>query len=131
MTITAVYAGLLGLLFLALTLNVVRTRQASGVSLGDGDDPALERRIRAHGNFAEYVPLALILIAFVEAAGGSTVTVHGLGLGLLAGRLMHGFALSSLTRRPFFRIGGIVLTIAVVAAASVRLLVDAVATAAT
>ena len=65
MTITAIYAALLGLLFLALSVNVVRTRRATRVSLGAGDHPLLERRIRAHGNFAEYTPIALILIAFV------------------------------------------------------------------
>ncbi len=65
MTITAISAALLGLFFLALSVNVVRPRRATRVSLGAGDDPLLERRIPAHGNFAEYTPIALVLIAMV------------------------------------------------------------------
>ena len=131
MTITAIYAALLGLLFLALSVNVVRTRRTTRVSLGAGDDPLLERRIRAHGNFAEYTPIGLVLIAIVETTGGAPAIVHGLGLALLVARLMHGIALSSLTLRPVFRTGGMVLTFAVVAVAAISLLLERAIAAAT
>lgn len=127
MTITAIYAALLGLLLLVLSINVIRIRRSDRISLGAGDNPLLERRIRAQGNFTEYVPIALILIAFVESTGGAALLVHGLGVALLVGRLAHAVALSSLTLRPNFRSVGIVATIAVVATASIRLLVAAVA----
>ncbi len=84
----------------------------------------LERRIRAHGNFAEYTPIALLLIAFVEMTDGAPAIVHGLGLALLVARLMHAIALSSLTLRPVFRTGGMVLTFAVLAVAAIGLLLD-------
>ena len=124
MTITAIYAALLGLLFMALSVNVVRTRRSTRVNLGAGDDPLLERRIRAHGNFAEYTPIALLLIAFIETTGGAPEIIHGLGLTLLVARLMHGIALTSLTLRPVFRTGGMVLTLAVVAVTAIGLLLD-------
>lgn len=118
MTITPIYASLLGLLYLVLSANVIRTRRGRGVSLGDGGDQLLMRRIRGHGNFAEYVPIALILLAFLETGGAHVIVVHGLAAALLLGRLMHGFALSSTTLRPICRTGGMVLTLTVIGIAA-------------
>ena len=118
MSITPILAGALALLFLVLSVNVVRTRRASKVNIGDGGDQLLQRRIRAHGNFAEYVPLVLLLIVFAEEGGAATWLVYALGGALLLARLMHGFALSSLTLRPFHRTGGVVLTMIVLASAA-------------
>jgi uncharacterized protein len=126
MAITAIYAALLGLLLLVLSINVIRIRRSDRISLGAGDNPLLERRIRAQGNFAEYVPIALILIAIVESTGGDVLLVHGLGVVLLIGRLAHAIALSSMTLRPMFRVVGMLATIAVIASASIRLLIAAV-----
>ena len=114
MHITATYAGLLGLVYIALSMNVIRTRRAAQVSLGSGGDELLQRRMRAHGNFAEYVPLALLLIALVETGGQAAWLIHSLGVALLLGRLLHGYALSSLSRRPAARVGGMMLTLAVI-----------------
>ena len=55
--ITALYAGLLIGLFVLLTLRVFAVRQPSGVMLGTGGNRGLERAVRVHANFAEYVPL--------------------------------------------------------------------------
>lgn len=57
-TITMAYAGLLALMFVALSARVIVRRRSAHAALGDGDDNDLSRRIRAHGNFAEYAPLA-------------------------------------------------------------------------
>ena len=83
MFITPIYAGALALLFLVLSVNVVRTRRDSKVNIGDGGDQLLQRRIRAHGNFAEYVPLVLLLIVFAEVGGAAKWLVHALGGALL------------------------------------------------
>lgn len=66
--ITTGYAALLALLLLALSMRVVDGRRRFGVNLGDGGNAAMQRRIRAHANFIEYVPLLLILLALLEAA---------------------------------------------------------------
>ncbi len=126
MTITPIYAAVLALLFVALAVNVVRTRRRAGVSLGDGGDKLLARRIRAHGNFVKYVPMALILMVMIEERGADAAWVHGLNGALVLGRLMHAFALSSLTLRPFHRTGGLALTLFVIVAAVVQLLRDAI-----
>ena len=126
MTITPIYAALLALLFVALAVNVVRTRRRAGVSLGDGGDKLLARRIRAHGHFVEYVPMALILMVMIKERGAEAVLVHGLNGALVLGRLMHAFALSSLTLRRFHRTGGVALTLFVIVVAVVQILRDAI-----
>lgn len=66
MPVTLVTAALCGLLYFWLSLRVVQVRRAAKVSLGDGGDEVLLQRIRAHANFAEYVPICLILIFVIE-----------------------------------------------------------------
>lgn len=129
MTIVTLYAGLLGLLYLVLAANVIRIRRRDRISLGDGSNVLLERRIRAHGNFAEYVPIALILIAFAEAGGGPPWFIHILGIALVIGRTLHAFALSSLTLRLGARVGGMVLTLTAIGLAAATCLVIAVSAA--
>lgn len=114
MTITAFYAGLIGLLYVSLAINVIRTRSATSITLGHGDDKLLERRIRAHANCAEYAPLALLLIAFAEVSGLPALYLHVLGASLVVGRSMHGFSLSSMTLRPVCRVGGMAITFTVI-----------------
>jgi uncharacterized membrane protein YecN with MAPEG domain len=92
--ITPLYAGLLGILLLVLSYNVSRQRLGNKVAIGDGGVPALQRAIRAQANLTEYAPLALILLAGIEAQGFSGRIVHFLGILLLAGRLLHGFGLT-------------------------------------
>ena len=60
------YAGLLGLLFIFLTLRIVRMRWKYKVGIGDGGEHVLAKAIRVHSNFIEYVPLALLLLYLVE-----------------------------------------------------------------
>jgi hypothetical protein len=71
----------------------------------------MARRIRAHGNFAEYVPLALLMVAGLEFDGASPMLVHALGASLLTGRLLHGYALAFRESFPFGRVVGTALTL--------------------
>lgn len=91
--ISTLYASLLGLLFLALSVHVVRGRGAFRVNLGDGGHAVLNRRIRAHANFVEYVPILLILLGLLEASGLPAWSLHAFGATLLVSRLLHGIAL--------------------------------------
>jgi len=91
-TLSLFYAGLLGLVLFALSLQVVMLRRRFKVGIGSGDQPELERVIRAQANFCEYVPVGLILLALLEGAGTvNPVILHGLGCALLIGRILHGF----------------------------------------
>jgi uncharacterized membrane protein YecN with MAPEG domain len=118
MIVTPFYAGLLGLFFLLLSARVSLRRQ-SGTSLGDGGDASLLRVIRGHGNFAEYVPFILVMMVMLEIDHTSTYVLHALGIALLVGRLLHGYALSFTSRFKFGRITGTGLTWVVLAVSAV------------
>lgn len=92
--ITALYASLLAIMYVVLSLRVARRRQKFQVGLGAGESKELERAIRIHGNFAEYVPLALILMGCFEIGGGPSWAVHTAGLVLLVARVLHAIGLT-------------------------------------
>jgi uncharacterized membrane protein YecN with MAPEG domain len=94
LTATVFYAGLLGLLALALAIRVSRTRAATKIPLGDGGNETMQRAIRAHANFIEFVPLCLILIGLLEMAHAPRWLVHGLGIALVIARLLHAWGMS-------------------------------------
>jgi uncharacterized membrane protein YecN with MAPEG domain len=119
MIVTPLYAALLALWFMCLTLRVVNRRRSARVSLGDGADPALTRGIRAHANFAEYVPLALLLLAVLELSRFSIYVVHALGILLLVARLLHGYAMAFTGEWKAGRYWGALLTFAVIVIESI------------
>jgi uncharacterized membrane protein YecN with MAPEG domain len=86
----ALYAGLNGLILLWLSVTVSQVRRRTGIWTGGGA-PDLDRAIRGQANFVEYVPLCLLLLLIVAGLGAPLAVVHGLGLMLTAGRLMHGW----------------------------------------
>jgi uncharacterized membrane protein YecN with MAPEG domain len=118
------YAGIFALIYIALTIRVIGLRNSRGVSLGSGGDPALERAIRVHGNFIEYVPLAFILLGFMEMLHHSRYLLHALCLLLLVGRLAHIAGLSRENTANPLRTLGVALTIAVLVIAAIALIVD-------
>lgn len=91
MTATPGYAALLGMIFVILSLRTIRLRlrRRHRVAVGNGDNAELRRAMRVHANFAEYYPLALLLLYLVEHDGAEMPLVHALGCALLAGRLLH------------------------------------------
>ena len=114
-SVVLLYTSLLGLLLIGLSYNVVRLRQRHQVGIGTGSVQALERAVRAHANFCEYVPLALLLLALIEFAGGAPVwTLHILGLLLLSGRIAHALGLSRNAGVSRARVIGTLLTWVVV-----------------
>ena len=111
MFVTPIYAGLLTLWFLLLSVRVMNLRR--DVSFGDSGDIAITRVIRAHANFAEYVPLALLLMGFLEVTRYSIYLLHALGVILVVARLLHGLALSFGWQPRFGRVAGAGLTVLV------------------
>lgn len=123
--VTSIYAGLLGLLFIALSTAVVTVRRSAQVSLGDAGNAQLQRRIRAQGNCAEYAPLGLLLIALAEAQGAPAMAIHALGICLLLGRLLHARAFLAPKMNLNLRIAGMVLTFTSITFAALGLLLHA------
>jgi uncharacterized protein len=113
MTITPLYAGILAILFFVLSMRVVALR-GHGASLGDGGNTALLRRIRGHGNFAEYVPFILVMMAMLELSHYSVYLLHAFGVILVVARLLHAYALSFTETFKFGRFWGTALTFGLV-----------------
>jgi uncharacterized membrane protein YecN with MAPEG domain len=123
--LTAFYAAVFALLYVGLSSWVVAGRLSADVLHGDGGNETLEKRIRAQGNFGEYVPLALLLVALLEAAGGGTTLVRGLLIVLLMARVLHPFGMFAPKNSPrqfACRGGGILATLAVIVVTAVALL---------
>lgn len=109
-TVTSLYAAVLALFFVFLSLRVIRQRRTNHIGFGDGGNPPLLRAMRAHGNFAEYAPFALLLMLVAELQGSAVWSLHVLGLLLLVGRILHAIGVS---RDPGWmpgRVVGMVLT---------------------
>ncbi|WP_120500697.1 MAPEG family protein [Roseovarius sp. EL26] len=117
--VTPFYAGIIALLFIALSFRVIFRRQSAKVSVGAGADSDLEKRIRVHANCAEYAPFALLLLGLLELQGASAWLLHLMGLTLLAGRFMHAYGLGSTPQVIFARKNGMILTFAMIAITAV------------
>ena len=127
MTVTPLYVGLLALLYLVLSARVVLMRGKGMPSLGDGGVTALQRRIRGHANFAEYVPLILLMIGSLELGGLPPAWLHALGASLLVARVLHGYALSFTDSWKFGRFWGTALTFVLLAVCGVLCVCQALA----
>jgi len=117
------YAGLLGLLFIVFTIRVAFYRLNNKVVLGDGGDKELFKLIRGQANFTETVPIALLLLLFMEACGATDVWLHSLGTALVLGRLSHYLQLTGVVKPLLFRMGGMIATLISALVASLWLLV--------
>ncbi|WP_068547146.1 MAPEG family protein [Thalassotalea crassostreae] len=94
LAVTGFYAAILAILFIALTFMVIKQRKSQKVGLGvDGDDNLL-KAVRIHGNFTEFVPMALILLAACELNGSSTTFLHTIGGALVTCRFLHAIGLT-------------------------------------
>ncbi|MBX9903374.1 MAG: MAPEG family protein [Burkholderiales bacterium] len=122
MPITPLYAAILGLLFIALSLRTIRLRRRYRVAIGDGRKELLQRAMRVNANFAEYVPLSLLLIYFVELHDGPRLHVNALGIALICGRLLHAWGVSRIPENFRYRTVGMALTFGVMLIASTLIL---------
>jgi uncharacterized membrane protein YecN with MAPEG domain len=109
--VTATVASVLALLFLKLSWGVITLRRRHRVSLGSGGHDDLERAIRAQGNFSEYVPLCLLLIASLELNGAPWWLVALPGAALIVGRAIHAKGIHEPPPRFSNRIRGMKLTL--------------------
>lgn len=110
--VTSIFASILALMFIKLSFNVISFRRKNKVSIGGGGVDELERAIRAHGNFAEYVPLGLFLIGALELNEAPLELVAPLGVLLIAGRYFHAKGINQPPPEFTNRVRGMKLTFA-------------------
>ncbi len=116
--ITPIYAALLGLIFVVLSVKTIIIRRKNKVAVGDGNNLLLQRAMRVHANFSEYTPLAIILVGFVESLKYNAIIVHVLLSAFLLGRIIHAYGLSQIDEDFRFRVFGMILTFNVITISS-------------
>ena len=122
MYVTPLFAAIFGLMYIALSVNVVRLRFKKQVSLGTGDIGALEKEIRIHANFAEYVPFTLLLLILHEILTLSSSLVFWLGCLLLISRVCHVIGMKNGKDYFIYRKLGMIGTLTVILLASLSTL---------
>jgi len=94
LSITGFYTSLLALLFIGLSINIIRLRLQNKTGIGDGGHKVLAKAVRVHGNFAEYIPMALLMLGIYEINGANPMMLHIFGAVLFIGRIFHAIGLS-------------------------------------
>lgn len=122
MPVTPLFAAIFGLLYLLLSIDVIRMRFAGKISLGNGDNKTLEKAVRSHGNFAEYIPICLLLFCFIETITFNSQLVFWLGCVLLVGRVAHVMGMRDPKSLLILRQLGVVATLSVLLVSSAYLL---------
>lgn len=117
--IALLVASLHALFYIVLSLRVVLHRRGHRIGIGVGGDEVMARKVRVHANFAEYVPLALLMLALLELSGAGAGLLWTCGLLLLAGRLLHAAGLGGSAGYSIGRFSGTVLTLGVLLAMAV------------
>lgn len=87
--ITVLFVGILALIQIPMTFAVGLYRVKTNIHFLDGGDTQMTRRMRAHGNFTETVPITLLAMAAAEIAGAPGYLLWTGGTLLVAGRLLH------------------------------------------
>jgi len=125
--IIPLYSALLALFYVYLSARTIGVRRNAKISIGDGGDDSMLRAMRMHANFAEYAPITLLLLAFVEIQGGPSWMLHALGALLLIARLSHAYGISSVQAPGKFRVAGMVGTFTTIVIAALWLINTVVA----
>jgi uncharacterized membrane protein YecN with MAPEG domain len=127
--VTLATASILGVLYIVLSAAVSAERNRSKVGFGtgaeasvalgaEGQAPRLLVAVRRHGHFAEYVPIALILLMLLEIQHASLSWLYGLAGALVLSRLMIAFGMGRAAPN-LFRAGGNVVQWVMILAASI------------
>ncbi len=122
--ITLLYAGVLGIMYFLLSVNVIRYRWKEKKGLGHDTHPKdpLFKAIRIHGNFMEYVPFILLLLAMDEVTMRGDAFLHSIGIGLTLARIFHFIGISKSHLVSWQRSAGVAITFIILLVLSVNLI---------
>ena len=88
--ITSFYVGILGLLFIAITMDTIRARQKNQISLGYGENNEIIAIVSAHSNFVAYFFVVMLMLYLCEVSGVySNIIIHIFGAAFTIGRYLH------------------------------------------
>lgn len=118
-TITALYAGCIGLLLLAFAARISYLRWTLRIGLGDGGNSTMQRAIRVHGNAVEWALPALLLLLVAELVRAPSLLLHVCGCAIVLGRLLHALGVYRTSGASLGRMSGTILTWGVVAVLAV------------
>lgn len=119
----SIAAALLAFLFIYLSFRVINVRKAHQIAIGSAGIPELERAMRVHANFAEFVPFALLLLA-LNAWRGLPEWILGIFCAVLVlGRLSHAYGVSHVNENFRYRTIGMLATFGVLGLSAASLLV--------
>lgn len=126
--VTMLYAGLSGVMYFVLSMMVIRLRTATKTGLGHSPDPTspLFRAVRIHGNFAEFVPFILFLMALDEMSGRSQLFMHIFGVSLILVRIAHYMGVSQTHGKSTGRLVGGLGTFTIMMILSVLLIIKGI-----
>lgn len=116
-----IYAGILGLLLVILSFNVMQN-WVRVTGLGLQTDRGMRRAERVLSSFVEYVPMSLVLLTLIELKGAPSFVLHGLGVALVVGRVMHAYGSNDMIGAGLLRFLGAQLTFLVLTVTSMACL---------
>lgn len=123
MFITPFYAATLVFLFIVLSVRTLRLRRKLRIPLGDAGNPQMLRAMRVHSNFAEYVPLSLLMMFMFEAVSALKGPAHFFGICLLLGRISHAYGVGKTAEDYRYRVFGMAMTFTALAGSAIGLIV--------
>ena len=109
--IVALYIALNLILLPVLMFRVGQIRIKEKISIGDGNSPALVARIRAHGNYTETAPFALIGLIALAMLSAPSIALHLFGAIFLLGRLLHAHGMAQKNANGKGRFYGTLMTL--------------------
>lgn len=118
----SLYAAILAIFFVILSVRTILLRRRLKINLGDGGNAAMLRAMRVQANFAEYVPFALVLLGLLAAQGADAPRLHFLGAVLCIARISHAYGVSQAKEIFIFRIIGVAGTFTVLLSSATELL---------
>ncbi|MCB1472747.1 MAG: MAPEG family protein [Rhodobiaceae bacterium] len=127
MVITLFYGGILGLIFVWLSMRTINARRRAKVMRGDGGNAELALARGVHANTAEYVPWTLLLMGLGEATGVPILAIHVFGATLLVGRIIYVLAALRPQENLRLRVVGMVMTFIALTGASIAAVLTAFA----
>ena len=120
--VTLAAAAAAALVNIWLSARVVTARRPLKISVGDGGDDVVLRRMRAHANFAENMPIFLILLAALEIAGGDRTIVVPAAIAFVIARIAHGIGMDGGSVARLRMLGMMTTTIAILLLAGYAIL---------